>query len=66
MSTISLATHAGITVRYLEMIEADSKTPLIPVLRKLATTNLSIGRPEGCMAETSVVSLHLVAVPRRQ
>ena len=36
MSTISLATHAGITVRYLEMIEADSKTPSVPVLRKLA------------------------------
>ena len=36
MSTTSLATHAGITVRYLEMIEADSKTPSVPVLRKLA------------------------------
>jgi transcriptional regulator with XRE-family HTH domain len=36
MSTVSLATHAGITVRYLEMIEADSKTPSLPVLRKLA------------------------------
>lgn len=36
MSTVSLATHAGITVRYLEMIEADSKTPSVPVLRKLA------------------------------
>jgi transcriptional regulator with XRE-family HTH domain len=35
-STTSLATHAGITVRYLEMIEADSKTPSVPVLRKLA------------------------------
>ncbi len=35
-STVSLATHAGITVRYLEMIEADSKTPSVPVLRKLA------------------------------
>ena len=36
MSTTSLATHAGITVRYLEMIETDSKTPSVPVLRKLA------------------------------
>ena len=36
MSTVSLATHAGITVRYLEMIEANSKTPSVPVLRKLA------------------------------
>jgi hypothetical protein len=27
MSNVSLATHAGITVRCLEMIEADSKTP---------------------------------------
>jgi transcriptional regulator with XRE-family HTH domain len=36
MSTVSLATHSGITVRYLEMIEADSKTPSLPVLRKLA------------------------------
>jgi transcriptional regulator with XRE-family HTH domain len=36
MSTVSLATHAGITVRYLEMIEAASKTPSLPVLRKLA------------------------------
>lgn len=35
MSTISLATHAGITVSYLEMIEADGKTRSIPVLRKL-------------------------------
>jgi len=36
MSTVSLATHAGITVRYLEMIEAGSKTPSVPVLRRLA------------------------------
>lgn len=36
MSTVSLATHAGITVRYLEMIEADSKTPSLSVLRTLA------------------------------
>jgi len=36
MSTVSLATHAGITVRYLEMIEADGKTPSVPVLRRLA------------------------------
>jgi transcriptional regulator with XRE-family HTH domain len=36
MSTVSLATQTGITVRYLEMIEAGSKTPSLPVLRKLA------------------------------
>lgn len=35
MSTVALATHAGITTRYLEMIESDSKTPSVPVLRKL-------------------------------
>ena len=35
-STVSIATHAGITVRYLEMIEAGSKTPSLPVLRELA------------------------------
>ncbi|MGH3928726.1 MAG: helix-turn-helix domain-containing protein [Pseudonocardiaceae bacterium] len=36
MGTTSLATYAGITVRYLEMIEADGKTPSVPVLRRLA------------------------------
>lgn len=36
LSTVGLATHAGITVRYLEMIEAGTKTPSLPVLRKLA------------------------------
>lgn len=35
-STVNVATHAGITGRYLEMIEAGTKTPSIPVLRKLA------------------------------
>ena len=35
-STVNVATHAGITVRYLEMIEAGTKTPSLPVLRKLA------------------------------
>jgi transcriptional regulator with XRE-family HTH domain len=35
-SKVNVATHAGITARYLEMIEADSKTPSLPVLRKLA------------------------------
>jgi transcriptional regulator with XRE-family HTH domain len=50
MSTVSLATHAGITVRYLEMIEADSKTPSVPVLRKLAKvlgvrTSALLGEP---------------------
>ncbi len=35
-STVNVATHAGITARYLEMIEAGTKTPSLPVLRKLA------------------------------
>ncbi|MGH3924423.1 MAG: helix-turn-helix domain-containing protein, partial [Pseudonocardiaceae bacterium] len=35
-STVNVATLAGITVRYLEMIEAGTKTPSLPVLRKLA------------------------------
>ncbi|MCA1607704.1 MAG: helix-turn-helix domain-containing protein, partial [Acidobacteria bacterium] len=35
-STVNIATHAGITARYLEMIEAGTKTPSLPVLRKLA------------------------------
>jgi transcriptional regulator with XRE-family HTH domain len=35
-STVSVATHAGITVRYLEMIEAGTKTPSIDKLRKIA------------------------------
>ena len=35
-SAINIATHAGITARYLEMIEAGTKTPSLPVLRKLA------------------------------
>jgi transcriptional regulator with XRE-family HTH domain len=37
-STVSVATQAGITVRYLEMIEAGTKTPSLPVLRKIGTT----------------------------
>ncbi|HWR46044.1 MAG TPA: helix-turn-helix transcriptional regulator [Pseudonocardiaceae bacterium] len=50
MSTVSLATHAGITVRYLEMIEAGSKTPSVPVFRKLAKvlgvrTSALVGEP---------------------
>lgn len=36
MGTVSLATHTGITVHYLEMIEAGTKTPSLPVLRRLA------------------------------
>jgi transcriptional regulator with XRE-family HTH domain len=36
MSTVAVATHAGITARYLEMIEAGSKTPSLPTLRKIA------------------------------
>ncbi|MGH3800383.1 MAG: helix-turn-helix domain-containing protein [Pseudonocardiaceae bacterium] len=35
-NTTSVATHAGITVRYLEMIEAGGKTPSVDVLRKIA------------------------------
>lgn len=35
-STTSVATHAGITVRYLEMIEAGTKTPTLHVLRQIA------------------------------
>jgi transcriptional regulator with XRE-family HTH domain len=35
-TTVNVATHAGITVRYLEMIETGTKTPSLPVLRKLA------------------------------
>lgn len=35
-STVNVATLAGITVRYLEMIEAGTKTPSLPVLRKIA------------------------------
>jgi len=35
-STTSVATHAGITVRYLEMIEAGTKTPTLHVLRSIA------------------------------
>jgi transcriptional regulator with XRE-family HTH domain len=35
-STTSVATHAGITVRYLEMIEAGAKTPTLHVLRRIA------------------------------
>jgi len=35
-STVNVATHAGITARHLEMIEAGTKTPSLPVLRQLA------------------------------
>ncbi len=35
-STTSVATHAGITVRYLEMIEAGTKTSTLHVLRRIA------------------------------
>ncbi|MGH3905852.1 MAG: helix-turn-helix domain-containing protein, partial [Pseudonocardiaceae bacterium] len=49
-STTSVATHAGITVRYLEMLEAGTKTPSIAVLRKLAQvlgvrTSALLGEP---------------------
>lgn len=36
MSTVYVATHAGISARYLEMIEAGTKTPSVPTLRKIA------------------------------
>lgn len=35
-STVNVATQAGITARYLEMIEAGSKTPTLHVLRNIA------------------------------
>jgi len=35
-STVNVATLAGITGRYLEMIEAGTKTPSLPVLRSIA------------------------------
>lgn len=35
-STVNVATLAGITVRYLEMIEAGTKTPSLPTLKKIA------------------------------
>jgi transcriptional regulator with XRE-family HTH domain len=35
-SVVNVATHAGITARYLEMIEAGTATPSLAVLRKLA------------------------------
>lgn len=35
-STVKVATLAGITVRDLEMIEAGTRTPSLPVLRKIA------------------------------
>ncbi|MGH3812625.1 MAG: helix-turn-helix domain-containing protein [Pseudonocardiaceae bacterium] len=49
-TTVNIATHAGITVRYLEMIEAGTKTPSLPVLRKLAKvlgvrTSALVGEP---------------------
>lgn len=36
LSTVSVAVQAGVTPRYLEMIEAGSKTPSLPTLRKIA------------------------------
>ncbi len=49
-STVNVATHVGMTARYLEMIEAGTKTPSLPVLRKLAKvlgvrTSALIGEP---------------------
>ncbi|MGH3696686.1 MAG: helix-turn-helix domain-containing protein [Pseudonocardiaceae bacterium] len=49
-STVNVATLAGITVRYLEMIEAGAKTPSLPVLRKIAKvlgvrTSALVGEP---------------------
>lgn len=36
MGVVTVATHAGISARYLEMIEAGTKTPSIPALRRIA------------------------------
>src|SRR5215471_1871950 len=36
MSTVYVATHVGISARYLEMIEAGSKTLSLPALRRIA------------------------------
>ena len=33
---VQVATHAGISARYLEMIEAGTKTPSVPTLRRIA------------------------------
>ncbi|MGQ0778426.1 MAG: helix-turn-helix domain-containing protein [Pseudonocardiales bacterium] len=35
-NTVNVATLAGITVRYLEMIEAGTRTPTLHVLEKIA------------------------------
>jgi len=35
-SSVSVATHAGVTARYLEVIEAGTKTPTLHVLRAIA------------------------------
>jgi transcriptional regulator with XRE-family HTH domain len=35
-STVYVATHAGISQRYLEMIESGAKTPSLPTLREVA------------------------------
>jgi DNA-binding XRE family transcriptional regulator len=42
-STTSVATHAGITVRDLEMLEAGTKTPSLPVLRGWGRHGLAVG-----------------------
>jgi transcriptional regulator with XRE-family HTH domain len=44
-STVNVATHVGITARYLEMIEAGTKTPSLPVLRKIAKVWACVPRP---------------------
>ena len=36
MTMAQVATHAGISARYLEMIEAGTKTPSVPTLRRIA------------------------------
>lgn len=36
MTMAQVATHAGISARYLEMIEANLKTPSVPTLRRIA------------------------------
>jgi len=67
-STVSVATHAGITVRYLEMIEAGTKTPSLPVLRKLAKvlgvrTAALIGEPP-CENHEGLINSRLAEIER--
>ncbi len=49
-STVNIATHAGITGRYLEMIEAGTTTPSLPVLRKLDGIRIGLARSQPASA----------------